>query len=145
MGDTVAAYLTPLVKVELELETHLKVSKERRHRSGPRPPLPICQEGLLSWYDPDEKLTTQVGRVGSREFIVALQDEGFKSFRYVSSQQISLTVYRRSDGKWYASKRLAGQLKRRYVGQPEKMTVEKLEKIAFDLAQCKKVSLLGDT
>jgi hypothetical protein len=135
LGDTLAAYLVKLVKVELAIETQLKVSQKRAHRSGPRAPIPVCQDGLLAWHDVYEGLTNQVGRVGSQAFMETLQGEGFKSFRYISSQQMNVTVYRRRDGKWYASKRLAGQFRRRYVGQPEKMTVERLDQIAFDLSQ----------
>ena len=134
LSDTLSVYLSQLIETDLTFQANLKVSKERLHPTGPRPPIPICKEGLLSWYDPDAERTNIVGRVGSSAFIEALLGHSFQSFRFISDRQISMTVYRRKDGKWYAAKRVARQLNRRYLGQPQNMTLDRLNNIAIDLA-----------
>ncbi len=133
LSDTLSAYLSNLLQTDLQWLCSLKVSQVRTHRSGPRLPIPFCQDGLLSWYDPEADLTNFVGRIGTFDFIDALHSTAFNSFRYFANPQSTITVYCRPDGKWYASKRLGGILKRRYIGQPENMSVSKLNQITFDL------------
>ncbi len=133
LSDTLAAYLTSLLQTDFDLHTTLCVSQVQTHRTGPRLPIPLCQAGLLTWYDPDADRTNLVGRIGSKAFIDALHSPGFKSFRYFANPHTTITIYRRSDGKWYASKRVNGQLKRRYIGLPENMTVSKLNQITINL------------
>ncbi len=133
LSDTLSAYLTSLLQTEFDLQTSLRVSRPQTHRTGPRLPIPLCQAGLLTWYDADADRTNLVGRIGSKAFIDALHSPGFKSFRYFANPSTTITIYRRSNGKWYASKRVNGQLKRRYIGLPENMTVSKLNQITLDL------------
>ncbi len=133
LSDTLSAYLTNLLQTEFDLQTTLRVSRPPTQPTGPRLPIPLCQEGLLTWYDPEADLTNLVGRIGSSDFIDALHSPGFKSFRYFSNPRTTITVFCRPDGKWYAAKRVKGKLKRRYIGQPENMTVPKLNQITFDL------------
>ncbi len=133
LSDTLAAYLSNLAQSDLAVQTSLRISKERSQPTGSRLPIPLCQAGQLTWYDPDADRTNFVGHIGTFDFIDALHSPAFNSFRYFANPQSTITVYCRPDGKWYASKRLGGILKRRYIGQPENMSVSKLNQITFDL------------
>jgi hypothetical protein len=90
---------------------------------------------VLSWYDPDEERTRVVGKVGSGAWFEWLGHEQHTSFRYISKDKATFTALRRKDGKWYASKRLDGRLKRRYLGVARSVTLEKMDRVAFELAQ----------
>lgn len=129
LSDTLSTYLSSLLLPDFELQTSIQASRPQRQSTGPRQPIPVCQAGLLSWYDPEADLTNVVGHLGSAAFVQALHSQAFTSFRYLADPHSSITVYRRSDGKWYAAKRLNGQLKRRYLGRPENMSVSKLNQI----------------
>ena len=133
LSDTLSAFLADLGHTDFQLQTTIQASRPQRHRTGPRPPIPVCQAGLLSWYDPEADRTNVVGHVGSHAFVEALCSQTFNSFRFLADPQTSITVYRRADGKWYAAKRLNGRLRRRYIGRPENISVSKLNQITRDL------------
>jgi hypothetical protein len=135
LSDTLTTYLSSLVHTDFHLQTSLHPSRPQRHPTGPRSPLPICQAGLLSWYDAEADRTNVVGQVGSQAFVEALHSQAFTSFRYLADPHTSITVYRRADGKWYAAKRVNGRLKRRYLGRPENISLSKLNQITRDLLE----------
>lgn len=130
-----AAYLAGQVEGAVELGGRLKVSQARRSRRGPRPPIPKVEQGLLSWHDAEADRLNVVGKVGGRDWRRWLADDRNRSFRYVSKHKTAFTAMRRKDGKWYAHKRLDGKLKRRYLGKTENLTVQKMDQVAFELAQ----------
>jgi hypothetical protein len=135
LSDTLSTYLSGLGHTHFELQTTLQTSRPQRHPTGPRQPIPVCQAGLLSWYDPEADRTNVVGHVGSQAFLEALYSQTFTSFRYLTDPQTSITVYCRADGKWYAAKRVNTRLKRRYLGRPENISVAKLNQITRDLLE----------
>lgn len=69
----------------------------------------------------------------------------YKSFRFVAKDGTSCTVIKEMRPQfgdkenlkpiWYAHKRLAGKLKRKYIGKPENLTYKKLKEVAFALSQ----------
>ena len=133
LSDTLTAYLSSLLDTDFQLKTSLHASRPQPHHTGPRQAIPLCQGGVLSWYDAEADLTNVVGHVGAQSFLEALQSQAFKSFRYLLDPQTSITVYCRADGKWYAAKRVKGRLHRRYLGRPENISVSKLNQITRDL------------
>ena len=135
LSDTLFTYLTGLLQTDFELQTTIQASRPQTQPTGPRPPMAVCQAGLLSWYDPEADRSNIVGHLGSPAFLEALHSQAFNSFRYLADPQTSITIYRRADGKWYAAKRVNGQLKRRYIGRPENMSVSKLNQLTRDLAE----------
>lgn len=50
---------------------------------------------------------------------------------------MTLTGERRRRWVWYAHKRLAGKLRRRYIGKSENLTHKRLKDVAFELSQRK--------
>jgi hypothetical protein len=133
LSDTLSTWLSGLGHTDVQLQTTLQASRPQRHHTGPRPPLPVCQAGILSWYDPDADRTNVVGPLGSQAVLDALASPAFSSFRFLADSQTSISLYRRSDGKWYAAKRIKGRLKRRYIGRPENISLVKLNQITRDL------------
>ncbi len=133
LSDTLSTYLANLAQSELTVQTSLRISKERSQRSGSRLPTPLCQSGQLTWYDPEADRTNFVAHIGTTDFVDALRSQAFNSFRYFANPQTSISIFRRSDGKWYAAKRINGKLKRRYLVLPENITLAKLNQITADL------------
>jgi hypothetical protein len=117
------------------LETAVKVSSHRKTKKGPRLPIPQVKDGVLTWYDPDADRVNRVGKVGSKSWFQWLNEPVNTSFSYTSKYNTTFTAMKRQDGIWYAHKRLQGKLKRKYLGVAESVTAEKLDQVAFDLAQ----------
>ena len=135
LSDTLSTWLATLDDTQVHLQTTLQASRPQRHHTGPRPPLPVCQAGILSWYDPDADRTNVVGPLGSQAVLEALSSPAFSSFRFMADPHTAISLYRRADGKWYAAKRLNGRLKRRYIGRPENISLSKLKQITRDLLE----------
>ena len=129
LSDTLVDDLAGLLPTNLTVQATLRVSRPRSQPVRTGLPLPCCQAGLLTWYDPDAQRTNLVGPLGSPDFLAALHSQAITSFRYESATGATCTVYRRPDGKWYAAKRLNGHLTRRYLGRPENISVAKLEQV----------------
>ena len=134
LSETLEAGLADLRPRELTVQAALRSSRPRSQPVRTGLPLPCCQAGVLTWYDPDAGRTNLIGPLGSPDFLAALHGQAIVSFRYESATGATCTVYRRADGKWYAAKRLNGQLKRRYLGCPENISVARLEPLVRDLA-----------
>jgi len=134
LSETLGDSLADLRPFELTVHSTLRVPRPRSQPARTGLPLPCCQAGLLTWYDPDAQRTNLIGPLGSPAVLAALHGQAITSFRYESATGATCTVYRRADGKWYAAKRLNGQLKRRYLGRPENISVARLEPLVRELA-----------
>jgi hypothetical protein len=135
LSDILSTWLSGLGYADIQLQTTLQAARPQRHPTGPRPPLPVCQAGILSWYDPDADRANVIGPLGSQAVLEALTNPAFSSFRFLADPHTSISLYRRADGKWYAAKRRGGRLKRRYIGRPENISLAKLNQIARDLLE----------
>jgi hypothetical protein len=134
LSDTLVSYLSNLLHTDFQVQTTIQPSRPQPQPTGPRPAMPVCQpSGLLSWYDAEADRTNIIGHLGSPAVLAALANQTFTSFRYQADPQTSISLYCRRDGKWYAAKRLNGQLRRRYLGRPENISVSKLNQITADL------------
>jgi len=134
LSETLVDCLADLRPIELTVHCTLRLPRPRSQPVRSDLPLPCCQAGLLTWYDPDAQRTNLIGPLGSPAVLAALHRQAITSFRYESAAGAACTVYRRADGKWYAAKRLNGQLKRRYLGRPENISVARLEPLVRELA-----------
>jgi hypothetical protein len=134
LSETLVDGLADRRPLELTVYCTLRVPRPRSQPARTGLPLPCCQAGVLTWYDPDAQRTNLIGPLGSPDFLAALHGQAIVSFRYESATGATCTVYRRADGKWYAAKRLNGQLKRRYLGRPENISVARLEPLVRELA-----------
>ncbi len=135
LSDTMQEYITEQVAGEIEITTDLTVPPERANKGGRNVRIPIAKNGILTWYDPDADRINTIATVGKRYWFEWLAGEGNTSFRYVSGNGATFSAHRRKNGLWYASKRLDGKWKRRYLGKADNLTVKKLDAVAFELAQ----------
>jgi hypothetical protein len=59
-----------------------------------------------------------------------------KSFRYEPQSEYSgFTVRAEKGGYWYSYRKVAGELRKEYIGKPENLTIERLEEVARQLEQ----------
>ena len=119
----------------VELETEILTPTYQKPRKGSIAPIPCAEDGILTWYDPYEERTNEVGKVGSPDWFDWLDDPRNTSFRYISKHKAAITVRRNGRGYWIAHKRLDKKLRRKYLGQAHNLTKKKLDAIAFELAQ----------
>jgi len=125
--------LTTMTNQSFELNTSLVVPQKHQARKGQRNPIPQVKDGGLTWYDPYEPRLNKVGKVGSQAWEEWMIEPTYKSFSFVSKRGTTFTAIKNKRGYWEAHKRLGGILKRKYLGKIP--TLEKMEEVAFDLAQ----------
>ena len=133
--ETVAAYLGGQIEGTFAMTVRLKVSPVPKTRRGPRAVLPKVADGVLSWFDADEKITNIVGPVGSVAYVTWLAQDWSRSFRYESQFGSFTAIKEKRGGRlvWYAHRRQGGRLKRVYLGQSENLTAAKLAQAARKL------------
>ena len=143
LRETVTGYLAGQIEGDFELRVRLKVSPVPKTRRGPRSVLPKVADGVLSWFDADEKITNTVGPVGSAAYVTWLQDDWTRSFRYESQLGTFTAIKEKRAGRpvWYAHRRRGGRLKRVYLGQTENLTATKLAEAARKLNSSETVCL----
>ncbi len=135
LSDIMRQHITKQVKGDIAIAGDLVVSQERANKGGRNVRIHIAENGILTWYDPDDDIINTVCTVGRAYWFEWLAAEGSTSFRYISKDGATFTANRRKNGVWYAAKRLDGKLRRRYLGQPGNLTIKKMDTIAFELAQ----------
>jgi len=106
---------------------------------------PTLKEKSIIFWQEDGTIELQdiTNPIDHRAFLSIL--ETYKSFRFVAGDGTSCTVIKEMRPQfgdkenlkpiWYAHKRLAGKLKRKYIGKAENLTYKKLKDAAFELSQ----------
>lgn len=139
LGDLVTSTLASYEVGDFELTPVLKVSPPREPKKGKRPPLPVVKDNRLVTYDLDQDaIILDLDLNNSADWPYWLEFLGHnRSFRYETQAGhfTALKEKRGSGYKWYAHRRLQGQLKRRYLGVNDNLTAQKLRETAVDLAQ----------
>ncbi len=143
LRETVTNYLRAKGSSNFSLEVTLKVSPVPKIQRGTRLPTPKVENGWLSWYDPDADRTNMVDQVGSEAWLVWLEQEWCKSFRYQSEAGSFTAIKEKRRGRsvWYAHRRRGGRLKRLYLGKSENLTATKLAETARKLNSQQPISL----
>ena len=135
LSETATTYLTRQTRGDFQMRVVLKVSPVPKIRRGPRPVLPKVEQGVLSWYDEDAKITNPIGPIGSVAYVVWLEHDWTRSFRYESDHGSFTAIKEKRRGRpvWYAHRRRGGHLKRLYLGKTENLTATKLAEAARKL------------
>jgi len=139
VGELATSTLADYGVGDFELTSVLKVSPSREPKKGKRPPLPVVTDNRLVTRDLDEDaIILDLDLNNSADWPYWLEFLGHsRSFRYESQagRFTALKEKRGSSYKWYAHRRIKGQLKRRYLGVNDNLTAQKLRETAVDLAQ----------
>ncbi len=119
----------------VQLEIDIKMPAYKTAPKGSRTPIPQVKNDILTWFDPYTEHINTVDKVGSKAWFDWLKEPREKSFSYISKHGATVTCIKNKQGYWYAHKRLDGKLKRKYLGRAENLTPQKLDDVAFKLAQ----------